>query len=81
MQKEVLARGKAAFNRSLPFSELEALTLLRPYLKVSLKFQDVYVVSVEEAEKEIEAGDKEGWSKEKIEASEPGSPSIQFWNA
>jgi len=60
---------------------LEALTLLQSYIKVSLKFQEVYVVSVEEALKQVEGGDKEGWSKEKAEASEPGSPSIQFWNA
>jgi leucyl-tRNA synthetase len=71
----------AAFNRSLPFSELETLTILRPYIKASLKYEDCYVVSVKEADEVIGAeGEKEGWSKERSEASEPGNPAVQFWN-
>ena len=81
-QRKVVESGQSAFNRSLPFSELGALRLLTPFMRSSLKYNECYVVSVEEAEKEIAAhGEKDGWSKEKMDASEPGAPAVQFWNA
>nr|XP_031858784.1 leucine-tRNA ligase [Kwoniella shandongensis]KAA5525856.1 leucine-tRNA ligase [Kwoniella shandongensis] len=81
-KKRVTALGSAAFDRSLPFDELHTLTILRPYIKSAVKFEDVDVVSVEEALKTLEeaGGEKEGWAKEKIESSEPGVPGLQFWN-
>lgn len=80
-QKKVLTVGKRAFGRSLPFSELDALAALVPYVKVALKFDSIDVVSVADAQAHIaKAGESEGWSAERLEASEPGSPSVQFWN-
>ncbi|EIW72383.1 hypothetical protein TREMEDRAFT_70706 [Tremella mesenterica DSM 1558] len=79
-KKKVLATGKAAFGRSLAFSELDALSALVPYLKRSLRLEECYVVSQKEAEAVLAEGEKEGWSKERCEVSEPGSPSVQFWN-
>ncbi|KAK4687665.1 leucyl-tRNA synthetase, partial [Tremellales sp. Uapishka_1] len=80
-KKTVLQSGKSAFDRALPFSELQALISLLPYTKVALKFQDAYVVSTKEALDTIaKDGEQPGWSTEKAEASEPGIPGIQFWN-
>lgn len=80
-KKKVLAQGKRAFGRSLPFSELDAIKLLIPYIKVNLKFAEVDAVSVKDAQAKIAAeGEKDGWSTERAEASEPGNPSVQFWN-
>ena len=77
----MLAVGKAAFGRSLPFNELEAITVLVPYIKRSLKLQECFIVSQQEAEATLaKEGDKLGYSKEKAEASEPGAPSVLFWN-
>lgn len=82
VQRKVLEVGMPGFSRSLPFSELDVLRLLLPYLRASLKYQECSVVSVEEARQEIkDRGDREGWSKAKAEDSEPGSPAVLFWNA
>jgi leucyl-tRNA synthetase len=69
----VLADGEAAFDRSLPFSEINALILLKPYIQASLKFQQCEIV---EAQGEM----TDGWSQERADSSEPGTPAIQFWN-
>ncbi len=80
-QRSLLTKGPDVFERSLPFNELEALTVLGPYIKASMRFQEVSVVSVEEALATIEKeGEKDGWDKAKIELAEPGSPETIFWN-
>lgn len=82
LKKKAATVGARAFANKLPFNELEALKLLVPYIKQQLKYQDIDVVSVAEAKKAIEAGESgEGWSLDKAESSEPGQPSVQFWNA
>ncbi|ORY23359.1 leucine-tRNA ligase [Naematelia encephala] len=80
-KRRVSELGKDAFGRSLLFSELDALKLLTPYIKSSLKLQECDIISIQEASKRIQdEKDNEQWSKERIEASEPGSPAVQFWN-
>lgn len=82
LQRVLLSKGPEAFERSLPFDELEALTVLSPYIKASMRFQEVSVVSVDEARATIEKeGEKDGWDKAKVEQAEPGSPETVFWNA
>ncbi len=57
------------------------MSLLLPYIKASMRFSDVYVVSNEEALATIARdGEKEGWEKTKVESAEPGSPEMVFWN-
>lgn len=81
MQRKVLDIGKPAFSRSLPFSELNAITLLLPFIKATLRYEDCFVVSADEARKEIDGnGERDEWSADKADASEPGSPSALFWN-
>lgn len=46
-----------------------------------MKYRDLSIVSVEEASAHIaKEGESESWSKERVEAAEPGSPALQFWN-
>lgn len=71
------------FERALPFSELDAITSLLPYIKNNMKLIDVVVVSQQEAQKHIaEHGEdsKAGWESSKIEAALPTSPEVVFWN-
>lgn len=58
------------------------MTLLQPYIKSSLKYDDIEIMSVEDglARIEEEGEDEKGWVKEKVETAEPGSPNVQFWN-
>lgn len=68
----------------MPFSELDALKSLLPYVKSNMKFIEVTVVSQEEAQKHIEEhGEdaKAGWESTKVEAALPTSPEVVFWNA
>lgn len=81
LKKKAATVGARAFVNKLPFSELDALKLLVPYIKQQLKIESVDVVSVADAKKAIESNSEgEGWSLEKAESSEPGQPSVQFWN-
>jgi leucyl-tRNA synthetase len=81
LKKKASTAGKRAFESKLAFDELEALKLLSPYIKTQLKYDTVDVVSVADAKKHIEAnGASDGWSPERVEMSEPGSPAVQFWN-
>jgi leucyl-tRNA synthetase len=78
MQKRMAQLGaKAAFQRSLLFSEIEVLKEILPYLKKSLSLVDVEVLSVEEALPHV---GEPGFSKAIIEASEPGAPAFEFRN-
>jgi leucyl-tRNA synthetase len=77
----VINAGAVAFERSLPFSELDVLLLLAPYIKSSLKYTECDIVSTKDAMAHIEQhGESGSWSKERVESSEPGSPAVQFWN-
>ena len=81
MQRQLIELGRKAFDRSLPFSEYDAISLLRPYIKSSLKFENLDVVSVSDALETIaKNGEGEGWDKLKVETAEPGAPAVQFWN-
>ncbi|WVQ82477.1 leucine-tRNA ligase [Cryptococcus sp. DSM 104549] len=81
-KKKLALSGATAFDRTLPFDELYTLRMLAPLIKSSLRFEEVDVISVDDARAKIEKdGETEGWSKEKAESSEPGVPGVQFWNA
>lgn len=81
VQRQVLSLGDSAFVRTLPFSELDTLLLLKPYIQTSLKYDTCEIVSVSSAISHVEEhGEGVSWSRERIESSEPGSPAIQFWN-
>jgi leucyl-tRNA synthetase len=62
------------FRRQLLFSESDVLTLLVPYIKKTLKLQDVTVMTVEEAKKSAAAPDTI------IDLAEPGTPAFNFYN-
>ena len=81
-QRKLITTGTSVFSRDLPYSEIDALTSLLPYIKSSMKLQDITVVSVEDALSQIEKSETqgEGWDKATIERSEPESPQILFWN-
>ncbi|KAF8556757.1 leucyl-tRNA synthetase [Imleria badia] len=68
--------AKAAFNRSLLFSESEVLAEFLPYLKRSLNLVDAEVFLVNEALQR----DEPGFTPTIIESSEPGSPAFEYRN-
>ncbi|KIJ61224.1 hypothetical protein HYDPIDRAFT_183337 [Hydnomerulius pinastri MD-312] len=68
--------AKAAFRRTLSFSETEVLNEFLPYLKRALNLVDAEVFSVEEALQR----EGPGFSRIIIEASEPGSPAFEYRN-
>lgn len=65
--------AETAFNRTLPFSEVDVLREVLPYFKKSLNMVDAEVFLVEEAK------DK-GFSPVMIEGAEPGSPAFEYYN-
>jgi len=69
--------AQTAFRRTLPFSEVEVLSEILPYLRKSLGLVDATVVSVEEARKRE---GEPGYTKSIIETSEPGSPAFEYRN-
>ncbi|OWT35992.1 leucine-tRNA ligase [Cryptococcus neoformans Bt1] len=80
-KRKLAVTGPSAFDRTLPFDELYSLKMLAPLIKSSLRFEEIDVLSVEEAREIIERdGEKEGWAKEKVEVAEPAVPGVQFWN-
>ena len=69
--------AQTAFRRTLPFSEIDVLNELSPYLKKSLNLVDAEVMSVDEAyAHEGEAG----YTKSIIDTSEPGAPAFEYRN-
>ena len=62
-----------AFNRTVPFSELEVLNEIAPYLKKSLNLVNVEIYLTKDAK------DK-GFSAAIVESAEPGSPAFEYWN-
>ncbi|KAG8215233.1 hypothetical protein J3R82DRAFT_8779 [Butyriboletus roseoflavus] len=68
--------SKAAFNRSLSFSESQVLAEFMPYLKRSLNLVNAEVFLVDEALQR----DGPGFTPSIIETSEPGSPAFEYRN-
>lgn len=55
--------------------------MLRPYIKSSLKYKELDIITVDDARSSAASGEAgEGWSPERIEGSEPGAPTAEFWN-
>jgi leucyl-tRNA synthetase len=80
-KKKLLTTGARAFGRTLPFNELDAIKLMIPHIKSQLKYEQVDVVSIEEAKVHIAAnGESAGWATDKVEAAEPGNPAVVFYN-
>ncbi|KAG6855868.1 hypothetical protein H0H87_009903 [Tephrocybe sp. NHM501043] len=67
--------AQTAFRRALPFSESQVLREILPYLKKSLGLVDAEVCSVGEARQK--EGD-DGFSKNIIDTSEPGTPAFEY---
>lgn len=75
LQKRIQTFGAhTAFNRTVPFSEVEVLHEIVPYIKKSLSLVDAEVFLVEDAR------DK-GFSAVLYEGAEPGSPAFEYYNA
>jgi len=69
--------SQTAFRRALPFSEVEVLTEMLPYLKKTLGLQDAEVMTVEEVR---EKAGEAGYTANIIDSSEPGSPAFEYRN-
>lgn len=80
MKRKVNEIGRKAFGRSLPFSELNALRRLVPFIEKSMGLESCEVLDVDDARAKMTAGGDELYPADKVEASEPGSPAVQFWN-
>ncbi|KAG8908800.1 cytosolic leucyl tRNA synthetase [Tulasnella sp. 403] len=65
-----------ALNRTLLFSEREALEIILPYLKRHLGFSEGEVMSVED----VTGKEGPGFMDSIIKSAEPGSPAFVFWN-
>ncbi|KAG8986294.1 cytosolic leucyl tRNA synthetase [Tulasnella sp. 427] len=65
-----------ALNRTLPFSEKEALEIILPYLKRNLGFREGEVVLADDAK----GKEGPGYIPAIIETAEPGTPAFIFWN-
>ena len=63
-------------DRTLPFDETEALTVLLPYLKKNLGFAEAEIMTVDEAK----GKEGPGFIQANIDSAEPGSPGFVFWN-
>jgi len=78
-KKRIASMGAhAAFNRTLPFSEVDVLKDLAPYLKRTLQLEDIDVYVAENAIREGKQGP--GFTKHIIELAEPSQPSFEFMN-
>jgi len=69
--------AQTAFRRTLPFSEVEVLSEILPYLRKSVGLVDASVISVEEARKRE---GEPGYTKSILEMSEPGTPAFEYRN-
>ena len=65
--------AETAFNRTLPFSELEVLKEIVPYFKKALNLVDAEVFLVDEAR-------EKGFSPIMVDGAEPGSPAFEYYN-
>ena len=65
--------AETAFNRTVPFSEVEVLREVLPYFKKSLNLVDAEVFTVEEAK-------EKGFAPTMVDGAEPGSPTFEYYN-
>ena len=65
--------AQQAFNRRLPFSEVEVLKEILPYLKKTLDLVDAEIFTADEAV-------AKGFNKMIVESAEPGSPAFEYRN-
>ncbi|EPS94595.1 hypothetical protein FOMPIDRAFT_1054942 [Fomitopsis schrenkii] len=65
--------AQQAFNRRLPFSEVEVLKEILPYLKKTLDLVDAEIFTADEAV-------AKGSNKMIVESAEPGSPAFEYRN-
>ncbi len=65
--------AQTAFNRTVPFSEVEVLREIAPYIKRSLSLVDAEVLLVEDAR-------AEGFTRVLMESAEPNSPAFEYYN-
>ena len=65
--------AQTAFNRTVPFSEVEVLEEILPYLKKSLNLVDVEVFLAEDAK-------SKGFTPAIVESAEPGCPAFEYYN-
>ena len=73
-QKRMQTFGaETAFNRTVPFSEVEVLHEIVPYMKKSLNLIDADVYLVEDAR-------AKGFSAILFEGAEPGAPAFEYYN-
>ncbi|KAF7791582.1 hypothetical protein EIP86_002599 [Pleurotus ostreatoroseus] len=74
-KKRMQQHGAAtAFHRTVPFSEVEVLHAIVPYLKKSLNLVDAQVYLVEDAQ-------AAGFNAALFEGAEPGAPAFEYYNA
>ena len=74
MQKRMVQFGaESAFNRTVPFSEVEVLEQIAPYFKKTLGLVDVEIYLTEEAQ-------SKGFSPLIVDGAEPGSPAFEYFN-
>ena len=65
--------AETAFNRTVPFVELDVLNESTSYLKRTLGLHDVEVLLVDDAK-------AKGYSPVMMEGAEPGSPAFEYYN-
>lgn len=68
--------AETAFNRTVPFSEVDVLSEFLPYLKRTLDLVEVEVLLAEDAKSK----EGPGFTKTIIESAEPGSPAFEYRN-
>lgn len=68
--------AQTAFNRLLPFNEIETLQAASGYFKKSMNFKQIHIHAIEDVEsyKGLDIDPKV------IETAEPGQPSFTFFN-
>ncbi|CAL1697931.1 unnamed protein product [Somion occarium] len=65
-----------AFNRTVPFSEVEVLREFLPYLKRTLGLVDAEIYFADDAK----AKEEPGFTKNIIDSAEPGAPAFEYRN-
>ncbi|KAK0557446.1 cytosolic leucyl tRNA synthetase [Tilletia horrida] len=82
LKKRISESGAdVAFNRMLPFNEIETLQAASSYIKRTMGFREIHIESAEDAlSKADELEGKDGFDRKIVEAAEPGTPSFTFYN-
>jgi len=68
--------ARAAFQRTLPFSENTVLLEILPYLKRTLNLVNVDILTVEDARSK----EGPGYTRMIIDGAEPGNPAFEYRN-